>query len=82
MDKVRDSILKLQDAGIPAIWRPYHEAAGNIYNYSDGKAWFWWGADGGQVYVNLLRATYYYFQAKVIHNLRWAWKTEGKDVDY
>ncbi|MDE6647312.1 MAG: glycoside hydrolase family 26 protein, partial [Prevotella sp.] len=31
MDKVAASILKLQEAGIAATWRPFHEAAGNYY---------------------------------------------------
>ncbi len=82
LDKVCESILKLQDAGIPAIWRPFHEAAGNIYNYNNGTAWFWWGANGGDVYVELWKTTFKYFQSKGIHNLIWAWTTEGKDADF
>lgn len=29
MDKVCEVLLKLQDAGVVALWRPFHEAAGN-----------------------------------------------------
>ena len=29
MDKVVEVLQKLQDAGVVAIWRPFHEAAGN-----------------------------------------------------
>ena len=45
MDKVADVLLKLQDAGIAAVWRPFHEAAGNATykNQADWtKSWFWW----------------------------------------
>lgn len=29
MDKVVEVLQKLQDAGVVAVWRPFHEAAGN-----------------------------------------------------
>lgn len=42
IDKVAETLRLLQDAGIPVLWRPLHEAAGD-YRYG---AWFWWGAYG------------------------------------
>lgn len=49
MDKVCETLLKIQDAGIPAIWRPFHEAAGNYY--AGGTAWFWWGSDLSLIHI-------------------------------
>lgn len=37
IDTVALELLKLQNAGIPVLWRPLHEAQGG---------WFWWGAKG------------------------------------
>jgi len=34
MDKAAESLKKLRDAGVPVLWRPFHEMNG---------AWFWWG---------------------------------------
>ena len=51
MDKVVEVLQKLQDAGVVAIWRPFHEAAGNACLKSGdswGKSWFWWGYDGAE----------------------------------
>jgi len=82
MDKVCAVLLKLQNAGIAAIWRPFHEAAGNTYakNYT-GTAWFWWGYDGATYYVKLWQAMYSYFQQKGIHNLIWIWVTQNYNGD-
>ena len=40
--KLAGYLKLLQDAGIPVLWRPFHEAAGD---YTWG-AWFWWGNSG------------------------------------
>lgn len=78
MDKVCDIILKLQEAGIAATWRPFHEAAGNTYATGyRGAAWFWWGAGGAETYRNLWKAMYDYFQGKGIHNLIWIWTAQN-----
>ena len=52
LEKIAGYLKLLQEAGIPVIWRPLHEAAGNTYTYNTG-AWFWWGADGAQAYKDL-----------------------------
>ena len=88
MDKVAAVILKLQEAGIAATWRPFHEAAGNATLKSGaswGKAWFWWGADGAQTYRRLWTAMFDYFKQKGISNLIWVWTTQnfnGNSTDY
>jgi len=80
MEKVANVILKLQDKGIAAVWRPFHEAAGNAtakQQASWTKSWFWWGYDGPDTYKNLWKAMYDYFQQKGISNLLWVWTTQN-----
>ena len=80
MDKVVATLLKLQEAGIAATWRPFHEAAGNAtarQQASWTKAWFWWGYDGAQTYKKLWVAMYDYFQQKGVKNLIWIWTTQN-----
>lgn len=43
LDQVAGYLKTMQRKGIPVIWRPLHEAAGNTYDYEGGGAWFWWG---------------------------------------
>ena len=84
MDKVVEVLQKLQDAGIVAIWRPFHEAAGNACLKSGdswGKSWFWWGYDGAETYKKLWQTMFEYFQSKGIHNLIWAWTTQNYNGD-
>lgn len=71
MEKVADNILKLQDAGIVALWRPFHEASGNMLNTQGwpAAAWFWWGSKGGETYKKLWRTMKEYFEQRGIHNL-------------
>lgn len=75
MDKVAGVLLKLQDEGVSALWRPFHEASGNMYNNQGWPktAWFWWGADGAEAYVKLWKTMKTYFEGKGIHNLIWVW---------
>ncbi len=68
--KLAGYISLLQDAGIPVLWRPFHEAAGDF----TWGAWFWWGKDGvevtKQLWVKLhdeLTNTY------GLNNLIWVW---------
>ena len=73
-------LKKMQDAGIPVIWRPFHEAAGNTYDYDGGKAWFWWGAQGADVYKQLWQWMYNYMvNEQGLHNLIWIWTSQTKD---
>ncbi|MBR8534059.1 beta-mannosidase [Carboxylicivirga sediminis] len=81
-DELIAYIKLLQDENIPLIWRPLHEAAGNIYEYNNGQAWFWWGMEGGDAYVELWRFMFDYFQSKGVNNLIWVWTTQTKDDDF
>ena len=60
-----EQFKKIQDANVPVIFRPLHEAEG---------AWFWWGAEGPEPCKQL----YHYLYDKLtkeygIHNLIWEW---------
>ncbi len=84
VDKVVAVLEKLQDAGIVAVWRPFHEAAGNAELKSGaswGKSWFWWGYDGADTYKRLWQTLFDYFQSKGIHNLIWEWTTQNYNGD-
>ncbi len=78
MGRVADVMLKLQDNNIAAIWRPFHEAAGNYYSTQwKGEAWFWWGEDGPETFKGLWKAMYEYFQDRGVHNLIWEWTAQN-----
>lgn len=71
--KVAGYLKLIQDAGIPVIFRPFHEAAGD-YGYG---AWFWWGAEG----VEVTRQLWDHLRDKLmnqygIHNLVWCWTVQ------
>ena len=76
-------LKQLQDAGIPVIWRPFHEAAGNTVEYAGGKAWFWWGTQGAEVYKQLWQWMYNIMvNEQGLHNLLWVWTSQVKDGDW
>jgi len=79
LEKMTNMLLLLQDKGIPVIWRPLHEAAGNTYEYTGGTAWFWWGYDGADTFVKLWRYVFEFFAQKGVKNLIWVWTTQTKD---
>ena len=80
MDRVIAVVLKLQEAGIAATWRPFHEAAGNATAKQQAdwtKAWFWWGYDGADTFKKLWIAMFDYFKQKGVNNLIWIWTTQN-----
>ena len=84
MDRVIAVILKLQEAGIAATWRPFHEAAGNSAAKQQAnwtKAWFWWGYDGAETFKKLWIAMFDYFKQKGVGNLIWIWTTQNYNGD-
>lgn len=44
IDAISYELKKLQDVGVPVLWRPLHEASGG---------WFWWGDSGKDAYKEL-----------------------------
>ncbi|WP_110463617.1 glycosyl hydrolase [Ruminiclostridium sufflavum] len=71
IDDLAKQLLVLQDAGVPVLLRPFHEAEGN--NNIDGSgAWFWWGSAGSEVYKQLWKLLYTTLTEKYgIHNAIW-----------
>lgn len=67
IDAIAEQLKILQDAKVPILWRPLHEAGGK---------WFWWGAKGSEpckeLYLILYdRLTNYHG----LNNLIWVWST-------
>ena len=62
IDQVAAWMKPLQQARVPILWRPLHEAQGNWSDENPGtswhKAWFWWGIDGPEAFVELWRVMY------------------------
>lgn len=84
LQKMVEVLKLLQDAGIPMIWRPFHEASGNTYGqYAGSGAWFWWGAEGAAKYKELWQYVYNYFKDNGINNLIWVWTSQNNgDTDW
>ncbi len=81
LEKLAGYLKLLKEKNIPLIWRPLHEAAGNVYEYENGVAWFWWGADGPEVYKKLWVLMFDYFKEQGLDNLIWVWTTQISSVD-
>jgi len=67
----------LEDADIPVLFRPLHEAAGD---YSWGS-WFWWGYEGADAFKKLWR--YLYDQLTNVYgldNLIWVYTVQTSDA--
>lgn len=74
IDAIAVQLKKFDDAGVPVLWRPLHEAEGG---------WFWWGAKGPQPLKKLWRIMYNRLTVQHdLHNLIWVYTTEGKDDWY
>lgn len=80
--EMADYLLLLKEKNIPVLWRPLHEAAGNIYEYNNGTAWFWWGAGGADNYKALWIHMFEYFESRGLNNLLWVWTTQTKDAAF
>lgn len=70
-DRIAEELVRFKEAGIPVLWRPFHE--------SDGD-WFWWGARGPQVARELYKLMYdYYVNVHHLNNLLWVWNCRLKE---
>lgn len=49
IDSVAVGLVALRDAGVPVLWRPYHEM---------NASWFWWGQQPGDGYRSIWRRIY------------------------
>ena len=71
MDAIAKELLRFKEAGIPILWRPFHEA--------DGE-WFWWGAKGPRVARQLYRMMYDYYTVHYeLDNLIWVWSCSARE---
>lgn len=79
VSNLADALKTVQDAGVPVLFRPFHEASGG--GDTDGSgAWFWWGKEGTTVYKYL----YQYLFNKLtkeygLHNLIWEFNSYTND---
>jgi len=65
LDAIAVQLKKFQDANLPLLWRPLHEASGG---------WFWWGAKGAGPFIQLWRLMYdRYVNYHHLHNLIWVY---------
>lgn len=63
IDAIAEQLEKFQQADVPVLWRPLHEAAGG---------WFWWGAKGADAYKKLWRLMFARLtRFHDLHNLIW-----------
>ncbi|KAF2271452.1 mannan endo-1,4-beta-mannosidase-like protein [Westerdykella ornata] len=67
IDTIAVQLKKLQDASVPVIWRPLHEAEGK---------WFWWGAKGPEPAKKLWKIVYDRLtNLHGLNNLIWTWNS-------
>ena len=76
MKNLAAELQKLQDAGVPVIFRPFHEAEGNPSHTEDpidgSGAWFWWAKEGAVVYKQLWALLQDTLENEYgLHNLIW-----------
>lgn len=75
IDAIAAQLKKFQEADVPVLWRPLHEAPGG---------WFWWGAKGAGPFKELWQILYdrltNYHQ---LHNLIWVYTgTDSVHADW
>ncbi len=78
IDAIAVELQKLEDADIPVLWRPLHEAGGDpTWN----NPWFWWGSGGAKAYKDLWILMYDRLTNHWgLDNLIWVWN--GQNVSW
>ncbi len=70
IDAIAKQLAILQEADVPVLWRPLHEASGG---------WFWWGAAGPEAYKKLYVLLYDKLTNEYgLNNLIWVWNGQDK----
>ncbi len=73
-----EKLKTLQDANVPLIFRPLHEAEGSG---GETGSWFWWGKSGSAVYKDIWKLTYDTLTNTYgLHNLIWEWNSYTYDT--
>ncbi|KAF9693967.1 hypothetical protein EKO04_007761 [Ascochyta lentis] len=71
IDTIAVQLKKLQDNGVPVLFRPLHEAEGK---------WFWWGAKGPEPAKKLYKIVFDRLtRVHKLQNLVWVWNSVAKD---
>ena len=71
MDMMAGLLRPFCEAGVPILWRPFHEAEGD---------WFWWGHAGAETVKGLWRLMYdRYTNHHGLNNLIWVWNSPAPD---
>lgn len=71
IDRISEQLKRLQEYGVPVLWRPLHEASGG---------WFWWGSGSSESYIKLYRLMYDRMtNYHGLNNLIWVWNGQSKD---
>ncbi len=70
VDLIAGYLRELQDAGVPVLFRPYHEMNGN---------WFWWGGRPGPKGTQVLYRQIFdrYVHRHHLNNLIWVWNVNS-----
>ncbi len=72
MDIIADELKRFQNAGVPVLFRPFHEADGTH---------FWWGSQNGNAVTKLYRIMHdRYTNFHQLNNLIWVWNSESEDL--
>lgn len=67
MDMMAALLRPFCEAGVPILWRPFHEGDGD---------WFWWGKQGPEAVKGLWRLMYdRYTNLHGLNNLIWVWNS-------
>ncbi|GHV38471.1 mannan endo-1,4-beta-mannosidase [Clostridia bacterium] len=70
IDAIAVQLRRLNDAGVPILWRPLHEASGG---------WFWWGTDKDS-YLELYKLMFDRLNNyHGLTNLIWVWNGQSAD---
>lgn len=71
MDYMAGILAAFCDAGIPILWRPFHECEGD---------WFWWGSKGGKTAAELFRLMFErYTEHFHLDNLIWVFNSPAAE---
>jgi len=76
IDVIAGYLKQLRDAGVPVLWRPYHEMNG---------VWFWWGNRKGENGIAKLWKMMYdrFTDYHHLNNLLWVWGANApRDIPF
>ncbi len=69
LDNIAYQLKELEQAGVPVLWRPLHEASGG---------WFWWGSGSSSDYIKLWNIVYDRLENyHGLQNLIWVWNGQS-----